>query len=608
MHIVFTGHAHDYERNYPQIPGSPMLSYITGGGGDPLGGVSGHSAFDAYTKVVFEYLKVSVSGANVTVTPIDENGATFDVQTYTFAPPSGGNDFSISASPGSVSVNPGQSASSTINTAVVSGSPQNVTLSASGLPAGTVASFSPTSVTSGGSSTLTLTTSSSTPAGSYPITVNGTGTSASHSTTVTLTVVAQDDFSISASPGSVSVSPGQGATATISTSVVAGNPQNVAFSASGMPAGVSASFSPTSVTSGGSSTLTLTTSASTPAGSYPITVTGGGSSVSHTTTVTLTVIAPDDFLISASPASVSVVQGQSVSSTVGTTVISGSPQSVSLSAAGLPAGATATFSPASVTSGGSSTLTISTAASTLSGSYTVTVTGAGTSATHTTSISLAVTAPSSGPAFVQAAGASETASATSLAATFAAPTTRGDLLVLTASVYTGTTNPIQRVTDSAGNTWTKVGAYCTASHYSDGEVWYAANASPATTVTVNVSSATTVAVEVMEFTGVAAVTPVDASAGASNTGTSAASGAATPTASTDLAVGFVAGHASSQTITVTAAGFTSLGQRTSSNSGSTPASIVSGYQVLSSAAAQSFSGSYTSAMYWAAGIVLFKSA
>jgi len=59
---------------------------------------------------------------------------------------------------------------------------------------------------------------------------------------------------------------------------------------------------------------------------------------------------------------------------------------------------------------------------------------------------------------------------------------------------------------------------------------------------------------------------------------------------------------------VTAAGFTSLGQQTSSNSGSTPASIVSGYQVLSSAGAQSFSGSYTSAVYWAAGIVLFKSA
>ena len=608
VHIVFNGHAHDYERNYPQIPGSPMLSYITGGGGDPLGGVSGHSAFDAYAKVVYEYLKVSVSGANVTVTPIDENGATFDVQTYTFAPPSGGNDFSISASPGSVSVNPGQGASSTINTAVVSGNSQNVTLGAGGLPAGTTASFSPTSVTSGGASTLTLTTSSSTPPGSYPITVTGTGTSASHSTTVTLTVLSPDDFSISASPGSVSVNPGQGATATISTAVVSGNPQTVTFSASGMPAGVSASFSPTSVTSGGSSTLTMTTGASTPAGSYPITVTGAGSSVSHTTTVTLTVIAPDDFLISASPASISVVQGQSGSSTVSTTVISGSPQPVSLSAAGLPAGATATFSPASVTAGGSSTMTISTAASTLSGAYTVTVTGAGTSATHTTSISLTVASPSSGPAFVQAAGASETASATSLTATFAGPTTRGDLLVLTASVYTGTTNPIQRVTDSAGNTWTKVGAYCTASHNSDGEVWYAANASPATTVTVYVSSATTVAVEIMEFAGVAALTPVDTSAGASNTGTTAASGTATPTASTDLAIGFVAGHASSQTITVTAAGFTTQGQQTSSNAGSTPVSIVSGYQVLSSAAAQNFSGSYTSAMYWAAGIVLFKSA
>jgi len=51
---------------------------------------------------------------------------------------------------------------------------------------------------------------------------------------------------------------------------------------------------------------------------------------------------------------------------------------------------TASFSPASVTSGGSSTLTLSTSSSTASGTYTITITGTGTSATHTTSFSLTV--------------------------------------------------------------------------------------------------------------------------------------------------------------------------------------------------------------------------
>jgi hypothetical protein len=98
------------------------------------------------------------------------------------------NDFSIAASPASGSVAAGSSATSTVSTAVVSGSAESVSLSASGLPSGAAASFSPTSVTAGGSSTLTITTSTSTPAGSYPITITGSAASATHTTTYTLTV------------------------------------------------------------------------------------------------------------------------------------------------------------------------------------------------------------------------------------------------------------------------------------------------------------------------------------------------------------------------------------------------------------------------------------
>ena len=99
--VVFNGHAHIYERNRPQIAGSPMVSYVTGGGGAALGGLGGCSAFDAYglgssgscnapkptsTAQVFHFLNVSVNGSRVTVTPTDETGRTFDVQTYTFGP------------------------------------------------------------------------------------------------------------------------------------------------------------------------------------------------------------------------------------------------------------------------------------------------------------------------------------------------------------------------------------------------------------------------------------------------------------------------------------------------------------------------------------------
>jgi subtilase family serine protease len=98
------------------------------------------------------------------------------------------NDFSIAASPTSVSVAQGASATSAISTAVTSGSAQTVALTASGLPSGATATFAPASVTAGASSTVTLKTVASTPAGTYPVTITGTGTSATHTTTVTLVV------------------------------------------------------------------------------------------------------------------------------------------------------------------------------------------------------------------------------------------------------------------------------------------------------------------------------------------------------------------------------------------------------------------------------------
>ena len=63
------------------------------------------------------------------------------------------------------------------------------------------------------------------------------------------------DFSISLAPSSLSVMQGSSSTTTISTAVTAGGAQPVGLSLSGVPAGVTGSFNPPSVTAGGSSTL-----------------------------------------------------------------------------------------------------------------------------------------------------------------------------------------------------------------------------------------------------------------------------------------------------------------------------------------------------------------
>jgi subtilase family serine protease len=204
------------------------------------------------------------------------------------------------------------------------------------------------------------------------------------------------DFSVSVNPTNVGVAAGSNATATVSTAVTSGTSESVALSASGLPSGVTASFSPSSVSSGSSSTVTFTASASAAAGNYSVTVTGTGSTGSHTATLTLSVTAAatNDFSLSVSPTSASVGAGSGTSAMVSTAITSGSAQTVSLSASGLPSGASASFSPSSVTAGSSSTLTISTSGSTPAGTYPVTITGTGASATHTTSFALTVTTAS----------------------------------------------------------------------------------------------------------------------------------------------------------------------------------------------------------------------
>jgi hypothetical protein len=81
-------------------------------------------------------------------------------------------------------------------------------------------------------------------------------------------------------------------------------------------------------------------------------------------------------------------------------------------------------------------------------------------------------AATTSPQLVQLAGATATTAAKSLTAKFPATTSAGDLLVLSASVYTGTTNRITSVTDSAGRSWVRIGSYAVSGHNSDGEMWY----------------------------------------------------------------------------------------------------------------------------------------
>jgi hypothetical protein len=198
------------------------------------------------------------------------------------------------------------------------------------------------------------------------------------------------NFTLSASPASLTVTRGTSGSSTITETPSGGFTGAVTLSTSALPAGVTATFGTNPTT--GSSALTFTASSTATTGTSTVTVTGISGTLTHTATISLTInaAATPDFSLSASPASVSVTQGSTATSTITETPSGGFTGSVSLSASGLPSGVTAAFGTNPTT--GTSVLTFTASTTATTGTASVTVTGTSGTLTHTTTISLTVNA------------------------------------------------------------------------------------------------------------------------------------------------------------------------------------------------------------------------
>ncbi len=213
------------------------------------------------------------------------------IASFKFASCTSSPDFSISATPSSQTVVQGAaSADYTVSVTALNSFSGTVTFSITSVPTGVNASFSPTSVTGSGTSTLTVTTSGLAP-GTYALTVTGTSGSLIHSTTVTLIVnsATPPDFSISVSPSTQTVTRPNSASYTVTVIPSNGFNGTVNFSVSGLPQRSSASFNPSSITGSGSSTLKVKTNRRTTTGTFKLTITGTSGGLSHSAQVTLVV-------------------------------------------------------------------------------------------------------------------------------------------------------------------------------------------------------------------------------------------------------------------------------------------------------------------------------
>jgi hypothetical protein len=212
---------------------------------------------------------------------------------------------------------------------------------------------------------------------------NGVYTAAPSITQSFKVVVAPPSFTLTPGATVLNLQQNEGTTDAITVTASKGFSGSVKFSATGVPTGTSSTFE--------GDTFVLYVGTSTPTGHYPITITGVSGTVSASTTITLTVTAARSFTIAPATTSVTVKPGTSGSDTLTIKGTNGFAGTVSFTASGLPAGATAKFSPASA--GSTSTVTLTAGTRAAAGSYPITITGTtpGTATSQSTTASTKIT-------------------------------------------------------------------------------------------------------------------------------------------------------------------------------------------------------------------------
>ncbi|HEV2117524.1 MAG TPA: hypothetical protein VGR48_15940 [Terriglobales bacterium] len=337
------------------IFGADLVGGITSGPGSPFTSriitePNSDLAEDRMVNVVDSYSASAL---------ISLNNWVMQMATFKAAASSASPMFQVIAS-GANTVEPGQSGTYSVSVTAQNGFKGTVSFSCSGLPLQAGCTFSPPSVSSSGSSTLTVTTGAGTPAGDYQVVITGTSGSLQDSSSVKLTISSGPQFTLAITPETASASSGQAAKYTVAVSGENGFSGNVALSCSSMPAQASCSFSPSSVASGGQSSLTVSVASATPPGNYGVTIVGRSGSLQAATSATLTVTATSSFTVAVSPRSATVTAGNSANYTISVAAQNGFNSAVALSCSGLPTGAACAFTPSSVPPDNQATLTITT--------------------------------------------------------------------------------------------------------------------------------------------------------------------------------------------------------------------------------------------------------
>jgi subtilase family serine protease len=328
----------------------------------------------------------ALGAANVTVTGTAGSLVSTAGIVLTVVPPA---NFSLKSSATALNVTQRASVTATITVTPKAGFSGKVTLAASGLPSGVTASFNPP--TTATTSIATFTAASGAVPGAAAVTVTATQGASFVSAALTLTVKAAPGVTLAAAPTTLSITRGTSGSSTITITPVNGFTGAVSLTVSGLPAGVSAAFSPASATS--SSKLTLTASSSATIGNATVTINAKSGSVTAAATLALTVAGSASFTLTPSATNVKVSVGSPGSAALTVVPQGGFSGTVAFSAASLPAGVTAAFSPANTATASTLTLTAASSAALKATQFTVKGTSGTLSAVLTLTVTVAAAAP-----------------------------------------------------------------------------------------------------------------------------------------------------------------------------------------------------------------------
>jgi uncharacterized membrane protein len=349
------------------------------------GSAAGATGTGTLTLAATKAASPGVSIVTITATSGNLSGALISTATINLTV-TAASAYAINPSPASLSIPQGGSGASTITVTPQSGFNGTVTFSVAGLPGGITATFSPVATTH--VTALTFRASGTVAPGTYAVTVTGAAGAAASQTPITITVPVPPSFTLSATPASLSFTSGGSGAASIAINAQNGFVDSVALTASGLPAGVTVAFGPT--TASHTRTVTFTAASTAAAASATVTITGTSGALIAKTAIALTLTLPATFALSAAPTALSVPQGGTASSTLSLTSENGFNDSVTVSISGLPAGVIGSFSAGATAS--SAVLSLAVSASASAGTSTVTITGKSGSLINTAAIKLTVTA------------------------------------------------------------------------------------------------------------------------------------------------------------------------------------------------------------------------